>query len=193
MIIQFCGLSGSGKTTLANGVKLLLEKERVKVEVVDGDVYRKLISADLGFSQADRNENIRRLAAVAANFAKTGTVAIISAINPYENIRKEIADKYAGVKTVYIDCDLETLKQRDTKQLYSKALLPDGHPDKIYNLSGVNDPFEAPQHPDLTIKTGEEDIDSSTKKLVHFILSGIKQKRPTLQLAFMFIQLAFCI
>ncbi len=174
MIIQFCGLSGSGKTTLANSVKRLLEKEQVKVEIIDGDVYRKLVSADLGFSKADRNENIRRLAIVAAALARTGIVAIISAINPYENIRTEIAGKYADVKTVYIDCDLDIIKHRDTKQLYRRALLPDGHHDKIYNLSGINDPFEIPKRADLVIKTSEDDIETSAQKLLSFIISAIK-------------------
>jgi adenylylsulfate kinase len=176
MIIQFCGLSGSGKSTLAYGVKALLGVNGIKAEVIDGDVYRKLVSADLGFSKADRNKNIRRLAAVANGMANDGIVAIISAINPYDDIRQEIAGKYADVKTVYIDCDLQTLKLRDTKQLYHKAFLPDEHPDKIHNLSGVNDPFEVPQQPDLVIKTGEEDIETSTQKLFYFITSARVKK-----------------
>jgi adenylylsulfate kinase len=170
MIIQFCGLSGSGKTTLATQVKQLLHEQGVSVEIIDGDTYRKTLCADLGFSKADRNENIRRLAAIAHDLAKQHTLSIISAINPYEDVRLEIASRYGSVKTVYIDCSLDVLIQRDTKRLYQKAMLPQGHPDRINNLSGVNDPFEIPKHADLVIKTDKESIGVSAQKLLEFIL-----------------------
>jgi len=170
MIIQFCGLSGSGKTTLAERVKSVFEKNGMKIEVIDGDEYRKVLCADLGFSKHDRNQNIRRLAFVASKLSAHDIIAIICAINPYEEIRQEIATNYNQVKTVFIDCDLETLKQRDTKGLYKKALLPEGHPEKIRNLSGVNDPFEIPLQPDLLINTANETIETSTRKLESFIL-----------------------
>lgn len=171
MIVQFCGMSGSGKTTLATSVRRVLEAQGVKVEVIDGDEYRKVLCADLGFSKADRNTNIRRLAFVASKLSQHDVVAIICAINPYEDIRQEISATYPNVKTVFIDCDMETLIARDTKGLYKKALLPDGHPDKITNLTGVNDPFEKPIRPDLTIDSGKETVAASTEKLAQFILS----------------------
>ena len=171
MIIQFCGLSGSGKTTMAIQVKQLLHEQGIPVEIIDGDTYRKTLCADLGFSKTDRNENIRRLASIADDFSKQHILSIISAINPYEEVRLEIAARYSNVKTVYIDCSLDVLIQRDTKQLYKKAMLPQGHPDRINNLSGVNDPFEIPQHPDLVIKTDEEPIEASARKLLEFILT----------------------
>lgn len=171
MIVQFCGLSGSGKTTLANQVKRLLNERDIKTEIIDGDVYRSILCRDLGFSKADRNENIRRLAFVAGILAKHDVIPIICAINPYNDIRQEIAARYANVKTVYIDCDIEVLILRDTKQLYRKALLPEGHSEKIHNLSGINDPFEIPGNPDLIIKTDNETIETSTERLFQFILS----------------------
>lgn len=171
MIVQFCGMSGSGKTTLATSVRRVLEAQGVKVEVIDGDEYRKVLCADLGFSKADRNTNIRRLAFVASKLSQYDVVAIICAINPYEDIRQEISATYPNVKTVFVDCDMETLIARDTKGLYKKALLPDGHPDKITNLTGVNDPFEKPLRPDLTIDSGKETVAASTEKLAQFILS----------------------
>ncbi len=170
MIIQFCGLSGSGKTTLANKVNELLATQNIACAVIDGDVYRKLLCADLGFSKHDRNENIRRLAAVAGKFSEQGMVAIICAINPYEEVRQEISAKYPKVKTIYIYCPIDVLLERDTKQLYHKALLPNSHPEKITNLSGINDPFEEPQNADLTINTDIEDIETSAHKLLDFIL-----------------------
>jgi adenylylsulfate kinase len=173
MIIQFCGLSGSGKTTLANRVKLMLDERGLKCEVIDGDVYRKTLCPDLGFSKADRHENIRRLAFVAGVLAKHDIIPIICAINPYEEIRKEIANTYHQVKTIYIHCPMDVLIQRDTKQLYYKAMLPDGHPDKISNLTGVNDPFEIPAQPNLMIGTDRETVEASAEKLLQFILQAL--------------------
>lgn len=171
MIIQFCGLSGAGKTTIANKVKGLLTERGQKCEVIDGDAYRKKLCADLDFSRAGRNENIRRLAFVADVLARNGIIPIICAINPYEDIRQEVEAAYSEVKTVYINCNLEVLIRRDTKQLYHKATLPAGHPDKINNLSGVNDPFEVPASPHLIIHTHIETEEISTQKLLAFILS----------------------
>src|SRR5476649_717849 len=105
MIIQLCGLSGSGKTTIANKTKELLSYTAVTIEVIDGDIYRKELCADLGFSRQDRNENIRQ----------------------------EITLKYENVKTVFVDCDMPTLLARDTKGLYKRAQLPDGDPNKMNN------------------------------------------------------------
>jgi adenylylsulfate kinase len=172
MIIQFCGLSGSGKTTLAESVKSLLQKEGINVEIIDGDQYRKELCADLGFSKEDRNRNIRRLAFVASKLSQYDIVAMICAINPYEDIRQEVASKYSNVRTVLIKCSLETLIRRDTKGLYKKALLPQGHPDKINNLTGVNDPFDTPAQPDLVIDTDIDTIEEATRKLADFILSN---------------------
>ena len=174
MILQFCGLSGSGKTTIATAVQHLLQQHSISCQVVDGDVYRKTICADLGFSKADRNENIRRLAVVAAGFSLDNVITIISAINPYEDVRHEVKNRYAAVKTVYIECSLSELLRRDTKKLYRRAMLPFNHPDRVNNLTGVNDIFEMPQNPDLILKTDQENIDVSAKKLFDFIVSELK-------------------
>jgi adenylylsulfate kinase len=173
MIVQFCGLSGSGKTTLANKAGTVLRARGMKVEVIDGDEYRKTICKDLGFSKEDRAENIRRLAFIADKFSSQGIIAIICAINPFNEIRKEVAALYRNVHTVFIDCSLEELIKRDTKGLYKKALLPDGHPDKIYNLTGMGDAFETPQHADLVIDTREMDVETSLNKLTDFIETQI--------------------
>src|SRR6185312_12345564 len=167
-----CGLSGSGKTTLALAVKELLREKDIPVEIIDGDVYRKILSDDLGFSKEDRNINIRRLAFVASKMSAHGIVAIVCAINPYDEIRKEVSELYPDVKTVFIDCDIETLIKRDTKGLYSRALLPDDHPDKISNLTGINDPFEIPENPDLIIKSDREAVEACADGLLEFILSN---------------------
>ena len=173
LFIQLTGLSGSGKSTIANGVKNLLESNGFRVEVIDGDIYRKKLCPDLGFSKEDRHENIRRLGFVSNKFAVNGIISILAAINPYEEIRKELSDFGSHVKTVWIDCDLELLIKRDTKQLYKKAMLPDGHPDKINNLSGVNDPYEPPENPSLIINTSIESKETSIKTLFDYIMRNI--------------------
>jgi adenylylsulfate kinase len=169
MIIQFCGLSGAGKTTLAKLVKEKLERKYQPVEVIDGDEYRETLCKGLGFSKEDRQENVRRMAFVAAQLSKHGVISIISSINPYNDTRKEISDKYSNVKLVHVDCSISVLKKRDTKNLYRKALLPDGHPEKIYNLTGVNDSFDIPANPDLYINTAINSIEDCALKLVNFI------------------------
>jgi adenylylsulfate kinase len=153
IFVQLTGLSGAGKSTIAAAVKELLQGEGYKVEIVDGDVYRKKLCPDLGFSKEDRNENIRRLGFVANLLATHGVISILAAINPYEEIRRELSEYGPHVKTVWINCDLQTLLKRDTKQLYKRAMLPNDHPEKIHNLTGVNDPFEEPIDPDLVIDT----------------------------------------
>ncbi|HZK62554.1 MAG TPA: adenylyl-sulfate kinase [Puia sp.] len=170
MIIQFCGLSGSGKTTLAGRIHCLLKERNIAAEILDGDVYRKIFYAGLGFSREERSSHIRHLAFLAGRFSEHHIISIISAINPFENIRREVALRYPFVKTVFIDCPVAVLMTRDTKNLYKKAMLPDDHPDKIFNLSGVNDPFEAPGNPDLVIKTDTESVETSSGRLLQFIL-----------------------
>jgi adenylylsulfate kinase len=168
------GLSGAGKTTLSRNVKKELMALGHRVEIIDGDEYRSALCKDLGFSKEDRFENIRRLGFVGKTLTRNGVIVLLAAVNPYEEIRREIVAGSPDVKTVWIDCDLETLKARDTKGLYRRALLPDDHPDKLHNLTGINDPFENPQDADLIIKTDSETIDESTAKLTDLILRSVE-------------------
>jgi adenylylsulfate kinase len=168
MVIQLTGLSGAGKTTLAGKVKLLLEQRQLKAEIIDGDVYRNTICKDLGFSKEDRCENIRRLGKVAHQFSASNCIAIIAAINPYETVRRELEENYAA-KTIWVKCAVDVLTQRDTKGLYKRAALPDKHPDKIHNLTGINDVYEAPALPHLVIDTAGETPDVSAAKMFRFI------------------------
>ena len=169
MIIQLCGLSGAGKTTLAKTAEKDLTLQHFSVEVLDGDEYRKSLCKELSFSKKDRFENLRRMAFVARQLSKHGIIAIICAINPYEEMRQEIGVSYPNVKTIHIDCSLETLRCRDTKGLYEKALLPEGHPDRIINFTGVSDPFETPIRPDLYVNTDGYSVEECAFKIVHFI------------------------
>lgn len=172
LLIQFTGLSGSGKTTLAENVRQLLIENNYKVEIIDGDVYRKTICKDLGFSKKDRCENVRRLFNVGQHFIKENTIVLMSVINPYESIRKELRD-HEFVRTVFLDCSVANLIERDPKGLYKKALLPDDNHNKIKNFTGISDVFEIPENADLTLKTDSEPVQFSTRKLYDFIISNM--------------------
>lgn len=169
MIVLLCGLSGAGKTTLAIQVKSRLVRHGKLVELIDGDEYRETLCHDLGFSKKERYENIRRLGFVAEKLSKYGVISIISAICPYEEIRNELKMRYKNVHIVHVNCPIEILLERDTKGLYRRALLPDDHPKKIKNLTGINDEFEIPHHPDLYLDTGAEAPETSTNRLYRFI------------------------
>jgi adenylyl-sulfate kinase len=169
MIIQLTGLSGAGKTTLVEGVRSLLEKHSLNIEIIDGDAYRKTLCKDLGFSKEDRMENFRRLGKAALAFKGKADIILIAAINPFEETRNELKEKYEA-KTVWIKCDIPVLIERDPKGLYKRALLHDDHPDKIFNLTGVNDTYEIPVEPDLVIDTSKEPVNQSVQRLYEFLL-----------------------
>lgn len=177
LLIQLTGLSGAGKTTLAFRVQQLLLQREIAVEIIDGDAYRKTLCKDLGFSPEDRRENIRRLGEKANELVQKNTIAIIAAINPYDDVRRELKAKYKAF-TVWVHCSLDILVIRDTKGLYRKALLPDGHPDKITNLTGINDHYDIPINPDLIIQTHTEDAEVSAHRLLQFVLEIILETGP---------------
>jgi len=173
VFIQMTGLSGSGKSTIAKATQRSMQKKGYRVEVIDGDEYREGLCKDLGFSKEDRNTNIRRLGFVGKVLARNDVITIMSAINPYEEVRAELRAMSDSVKTVFVDCDLETLKERDTKGLYRRALLPDDHPEKIAKFTGISDPFDAPLVCDLKIDTSKEAEEESVAKLENFIIQNI--------------------
>tara|TARA_Y100000310_G_C20547666_1_gene746409 strand:+ start:388 stop:1113 length:726 start_codon:yes stop_codon:yes gene_type:complete len=178
LFIQMTGMSGAGKSTLARLVSERLRKKCIQVEVIDGDEYRAGLCSDLGFSKEDRNTNIRRLGFVSKVLARNNVVSIIAAINPYDEIRQEISCMDENVKTVHINCDITTLKKRDPKGLYKRALLPNSNPDKIHNFTGISDPFEPPSNADLTINTNIESVRKSVDCLEKFILESIEMFSP---------------
>jgi adenylylsulfate kinase len=181
LLIQLFGLSGAGKTTLAQAVKSELLHRNLKVEIIDGDEYRKVICKDLSFSKDDRMENIRRLGFIGNILARNGVIAILSAINPYEAVREELKNKYKNVYTIWLECPVDELIKRDTKGLYYRALLPGNNPDKINNLTGINDTFELPVNPDLVINTHENDLNEAKSKLLNFIYNKLDQSVKTNQ------------
>lgn len=176
-ILQMTGLSGAGKTTLATALQQQLTQINVAAEVIDADVYRKTLNKDLGFSTADRKENIRRLGLVADQICKQQKVAVIAAINPFEETRQELKHNY-NAKLIWIKCSVPVLIQRDTKGLYQKALLPDDDPQKIRNLTGINDPYELPENPDLIIDTSNTDADSCVQQLLQYCIKLLQDGAP---------------
>jgi len=167
MFIQMTGLSGAGKTTLAKEVGLNLQAKGFKVEIIDGDEYRTGLCSDLGFSKEDRNTNIRRLGFVGKVLSRNNVITIMSAINPYDNIRKEL-EETCGAKTVFIKCPIEKCVEKDVKGLYAKALSGE-----IKNFTGISDPFEEPEAPDLIIDTSLFTIQECVIKLEAFIVEGV--------------------
>jgi adenylyl-sulfate kinase len=157
----FTGLSGAGKSTLSNALKAKLDTllgDSSKVFILDGDVIRKGLNKDLGFSAEDRAENIRRISEVSKLFALSGQICFVAFISPYSKDRdfaKNIHNEN-GIPfyECYINASLETCESRDVKGLYVKA-----RAGEIKNFTGISDPYEAPAHPDLDIKTGELSLD----------------------------------
>lgn len=174
LLIQMTGLSGAGKSTIAQATKNQLIALGYKVELIDGDDYRRHLCRDLGFSKADRLENIHRLGFVGLTLARHGIISILAAINPYEEARQLLKKKSPLVQTVFIDCPLSITTVRDPKGLYRKALLPPEHPDYIGHFTGISDPFEPPQNPDLILTTHTQTIKVSVQSLVDFIIHKIE-------------------
>ncbi len=175
IFIQMTGMSGAGKSTIAFGVQRVLKEMGYNVEVIDGDEYRNGLCNDLGFSKEDRNTNIRRLSFVGKVLSRNNVICIMSAINPYDDIRREVKENNPLEKTVFVDCDIDTLVGRDPKGLYRRALLPDDNPDKIHNFTGISDPFESPVDADLIINTNEESVEESIRKLISFIFKNTEE------------------
>jgi len=165
IIVQLTGLSGAGKSTIANLVSEKLLMKRILVEVIDGDIYRNsVINRGLGFNIEDRKTNLERLFYIGTILLKHEIVVIIAAINPFEELRKQFSATSDRVKTVWINCDMDTLVKRDTKGLYKRAFLSDDNNEKIINFTGISSPYEEPINPDLIIETSLQTVNDSVNK-----------------------------
>ena len=163
--LWFTGLSGAGKTTLAKRVQKVMVQRGLNVELLDGDVIRTNLSKGLGFSKEDRDTNIRRIGFVANLLARNGVVAITAAISPYRDVRNEVRSKaQAAFVEVYCHCPIDVLEDRDTKGLYKKAKAG-----IIKNFTGISDPYEAPESPEVTVDTSKETIEESADKILAFL------------------------
>jgi len=149
--IWFTGLSGSGKSTLSEIIEWCLKEQERNVEVLDGDIVRTHLSKGLGFSREDRDTNIKRIAFVASLLTRNGVICISAAIAPYSEARHWARQEIGDFVEVYVKCPIQVCRQRDVKGLYK--LVDEG---KIKNFTGVDDPYEEPEHPEVVVETDKE-------------------------------------
>ncbi|MBI3141334.1 MAG: adenylyl-sulfate kinase [Bacteroidetes bacterium] len=169
-VIWLIGLSGSGKSTLAKALERRLYTAGFASQLLDGDNLRHGLNADLGFTDQDRAENLRRTAQVARLFKESGIVTICSFITPTENTRQTVRDIIGAEDylEVYVDCPLDMCEQRDVKGLYKKA-----RAGEIKDFTGISAPFEPPLSPDISIQTALLPLDDSAEQLFQFVLQKI--------------------
>ncbi len=173
-VVWMTGLSGSGKTTIAKGLERHLHSNGILTQLLDGDNTRLGISKNLSFSIEDRTENVRRIAEVSKLFLNSGIITLNCFVSPTIEIRK-IAKEIIGKENfieVYINTPISICESRDVKGLYKKA-----REGIIKDFTGITAPFEAPNNPDLEIKTEELSIDKSVQKILDFILPIINYKQ----------------
>ena len=166
MVLWFTGLSGSGKSTIAVEVEKELHKLGRKVYLLDGDNIRTGINSDLGFTDADRDENIRRISEIAALFQDAGIITLVSFISPFAKMR-EFARKRADkghFAEIYIRAGFETCQKRDPKGLYKK---------EIPNFTGKTSSYEVPEHPELVVDTEVYPVEECVKQVMDYILDKI--------------------
>ena len=165
-MLWFTGLSGSGKSTVAIALERELQKRGLLCRILDGDNIRSGINKGLGFTAEDRRENIRRIAEVAKLFVDTGIITIAAFISPSNDLRRMASDIIGAedFKEVYISTPLEVCEARDVKGLYAKA-----RRGEIKNFTGISAPFEAPEHPALSIDTSKVSLEDSVKQILAFL------------------------
>jgi adenylylsulfate kinase len=158
--IWFTGLSGAGKSTLSEIIEKRLRDRGRNVEVLDGDIVRTHLSKGLGFSREDRDTNIKRIAFVCGLLTRNGVVCISAAIAPYHEAREWARNEIGNFVEIYVKCPIEVCRQRDVKGLYK--LVDEG---KLKGFTGVDDPYEEPENPELVVETDKETIDESIARI----------------------------
>ena len=162
--VWLTGLSSAGKTTIGNAVCDRLMQAGRKTELLDGDVFRRQLCKDLGFSRQDRDENIRRIGFVANLLTRNGVIVLVSAISPYRAIRDEQRLRIGDFVEVFVNAPLTVCERRDVKGLYKKA-----RSGQILGFTGIDDPYEPPLHPELECFTDRESIAESASKVLQFL------------------------
>jgi len=165
LTVWLTGLSGAGKTTINEAVYTELLARGIRAEVLDGDIVRKHLSRELGFSRVERDENIRRIGFVAQLLARNGVVALVSAISPYRGVREEIRAGVGNFLEVFVNAPLDVCERRDPKGLYKKV-----RAGEISGFTGVDDPYEPPLSPEVECRTDLENIKESVDKVLSAIL-----------------------
>lgn len=164
-IVWFTGLSGAGKTTLCRAVAEALTRRGYRNQILDGDEMRRSLCADLGFSEADRTENIRRIASVAGAVAHAGDIALVAAITPLRAMREAARQAAPLFCEVFVDAPLATCEARDVKGLYRRA-----RAGQIANFTGIDAPYEAPLAAEVVCRTSLETVEESTAKVLNKVL-----------------------
>ncbi|MDR9374266.1 MAG: adenylyl-sulfate kinase [Schleiferiaceae bacterium] len=172
-LLWFTGLSGSGKSTLANELERRLHERGYRTFLLDGDNIRSGLNSDLDFSEASRQENIRRIAEVSKLITDAGCITLSAFISPYARDRAMVRDKLGpdNYLEVYVNCPLEVCEARDVKGLYAKA-----RRGEISNFTGISAPFEAPENPTITVPTHEISLDEAAQRVLEAIEPKIKLK-----------------
>lgn len=165
-ILWFTGLSGSGKSTLANALEAKLFEKGFFTYLLDGDNVRHGLNKDLGFSEADRVENIRRIGEVAKLFVDSGTIVLSAFISPFLEDRKQVRDLVEKDEfiEIFVDASLSTCEKRDPKGLYKKA-----RNGEIKNFTGLDSPYEKPINPELHLKNDERSIDENVEIVIDYL------------------------
>jgi adenylyl-sulfate kinase len=160
-IVWFTGLSGAGKTTLAQAVFERLLAGGRAAELLDGDQIRNRLSKGLGFTPEDRVENVRRIAFVANLLARHGVIVLVPVIAPYRSIREEVRRNSHAYFEIYVNAPLDICEQRDPKGLYKLA-----RAGALSNFTGIDDPYESPESPEIECRTDRESIEACVRKIL---------------------------
>ena len=158
--LWFTGLSGAGKTTITQALEKKLRESNYGIEVLDGDVVRTNLTKGLGFSKADRDENIRRIGFVSHLLTRHGVIVLVSAISPYRDIREEVRQKIGDFVEIFVNAPLAVCEGRDVKGLYEKA-----RKGEIKGFTGIDDPYEEPLNPEVECRTDLESLEESVAKV----------------------------
>jgi adenylylsulfate kinase len=162
--IWLTGLSGAGKTTIGVALERELKARGLYIERLDGDTVREGLTRDLGFSKEDRDKNIERVAFVTKLLSRNGVGVVASFISPYRDARQNVRQQATNFVEVYVNAPLEVCAQRDVKGLYAKAMAGE-----IQGFTGVNDPYEAPESPEIVVYTDQETLDESVDKIIAYL------------------------
>jgi adenylyl-sulfate kinase len=165
--VWFTGLSGAGKTTVALEVEKQLKEKGYYIQRLDGDIVREKLTKDLGFTKEDRNKNIERNTFVAKILTDNDIITLCSFISPYQSARNYARSEISQVGEfveVFVNPPLEVCEKRDVKGLYKQA-----REGKIENFTGISDPYEEPQNPDIELRTDQESVQESAENVINYL------------------------
>jgi adenylyl-sulfate kinase len=162
--LWFTGLPCSGKSAVADRAAEILKEHGYHVERLDGDIVRQDLTRDLGFSKADRDENIRRVTFVSKLLTRNGVIVLTSFISPYIEVRDRARKEIGSFAEIYTKCALDICIQRDVKGMYKKAIAG-----QIKEFTGISDPYEEPVNPELLLETDKETLEESTARVLDLL------------------------